>query len=785
MSRWAAILLLVLFSAGVVSRAAGSNVKLQTISAATLSARGNHWNAAIAGLSNTSYQSVHADLVVRLNRMSNVEIVQPVWIPARSSEVISLPVFCPFPRPGKKETNYTAWLATVAGNHIIARNTGGMFTPAARHPTMAITDDNDQSTADLAVQMRKQEGLTSVIAYTNGSHTPFVASEYDGVYAIYAASRHMALTGQQINAMRRWLISGGRLWIQGERVRSSFGRALLGSDWTICKVGQTRTATLKLSGHGIPDTALHLKRAIHLAYLLAPGYQTLEKINGWPAVLMRRVGLGRVYVCSVNGRGLLNKSEKDGAALWPIVRNFYQGSPFHPPLAALKDNANSQIGYRISGRLAVGAVLIGLTIALILAGLILGKKDRLEQLAPVAIALAVVAGIVLIVNGKLNRGKVNLTLSSYQIANVSPAQHLMAVTGFASIFSPNARGAEMLTSSALKLNPKQSFSKQPDVRLMVQSGQKFNWRNIRLPSAATIDIPYASTHQDRILKPVSGEFGPSGLQISGQESLLASLQDSAIAAPRGALGMTRTGPGRRLAGANDILPAGQFIESSFLTRSQQRHNLIESELFNPTRRSASEALLLGWTSQHAGIPLMRLTHHPVTMHQTLLVIPVDMRHSAAGTRVALPWPFLPWTLVPGPGQHAPAPVYDTREHHWLRDLSSPANIYLRFQFPRQVLPLKITSAALNVAISAPNRPVAILVQVHGHFVRIGGSTNGGGTLTLHPTAAEMAAISDSGGWRCEIRVGGNIDPNITWHVTSIDLSAAGTVAPARSGMINK
>ncbi len=792
MSRWAALLLLVLFSAGVVSRAAGGNVKLQTVSAATLSASANHWNAAIAGLSNTSYQNIHADLVVRLDRMSNVEFVLPVWIPARSSETISLPVFCPFPRPGKKETDYTAWLASGDGNHIIARNTGGMFTPTVRYPTMAVTDDNDQSTADLAVQMRQQEGLSSVIAYTNGSHLPFVVSEYNGFYAVFAARRHMALTGQQINALRRWLVSGGRIWIQAQRVRGSFGRALLGSDWTISKVGQTRTATLQLSGHGIPDTTLHLKRAIHLVYLLAPGYRTLEKINTWPAVLTRRIGLGHVYICAVNGRGLLNKTQKGGAALWPIVRHFYGASQYHTPLATLKHNANSQIGYRISGRMVVGAVLIGLTIVLILAGIVLGRKDRLEQLAPVAIALAVVAGIVLIVNGKLNRGKVNLTLSTYQIANASPAQHLLAITGFASIFSPIARGAELLTSSALQLNPKTSFSKQPGVRAVAQSDQKFQWQNIKLPSAATIDMPFAGTHRDHIMKPVIGVFGPSGLQISGQESLLASLRDAAIAAPRGALGLVRTGIGRRVAGAAEILPAGQFIESSLLSRSQQRHNTIEAKLFNPARRHASEEMLLGWPSPqpgaagiNSGPALMHLSNHPVTMSQTLLVIPLDMRHSPAGTQVELPWPFLPCKLVPGPGQRAPAPVYDTRAHRWLQDLSSPANIYVRFQLPRQVLPLKITSAALTIKISAPDRPVSVLILENGHFVRIGGSTNGTGTLTLHPTTAEMTGISPAGGWRCEITVGGNIDPNSTWHVITIDLSAAGTVQSRRAGMTDK
>ncbi len=768
MSRWAAILLLVLFSTAA-SRAVAGTVNLQTVSAATLSARGNRWNAAIAGLTNSTYQTVHADLFVRMDRMSNVEFVEPIWLPPQSDETISLPLFCPRPRLGKKVLNYTAWLAAPSG-HIIARNTGSIFTPTARYATMAVTDGNDQSTADLAVQIRKQEGLSSVIAYTNASHLPYVSSEYDGVYALFAARRHMNLSGPQYNALRRWLISGGNLWIQATRVSGRFGRALLGQDWTIVKVGQTHTATLNFSGRGIPNSVMHLKKAIHLVYLLAPGYSTLEKINGWPAVMVRRVGLGHVYICTVNGRGMLNKTKMGGAVLWPIVRNFYSVGGIHTPMTFLQHSAASQVGYRISGRMIIGVVLVGMTVVLLLVALALGRKDRLDRLAPAAIALAVVAGIILIINGKLNRGRVKLTLSSYQIACAAPDQHLLAISGFASIFSPKAQGAELTTSSGFQLNPKTSFAKQSSARVAAQNDQNFQWQNLDLPSGAAIDIPFAGTHEDPLIQGVVGRFGPAGLQISGQESLLGNLRDMAVAAPRRALAVARASGGKRVAGMAQILPAGQFIQSSFLTRTQQKHNTIESRLY--TGGGPVEPMLLGWPN--SAMPLLHLTHDPVAMNQTLLVMPLDLRASAAGTHVTLPWPYLPYRLVPGPGQHAPAPVYDTREHHWLQNLSSPAHIYVRFQLPRQVLPLQLTSAVLTIKIAAPGRPISVLIPENGQWMQIGGSSTGG-TMVIHLKPAELSAIGLAGGWRCEIVIGGTIDPNFTWHVTTVRLTAAGTV----------
>ena len=773
MSRWSAYLLLVLFSFGAASRASAA-VNLETVSASNLSARANHWNGAIAVLSNSGDKAIHANLFVRMNRMSNVDFVQPVWLPARSNETISLPIFCPFARPGQKATNYSAWLTLGTTGRIIARNSGDIFMPAVRNATLAVTGNNDQTTAGLAVQMRQQQGLSSVIGYSNSSRLPFLASEYDGVYAVFLARRRMNLAGQQIDAMRRWLVGGGRLWMQAPKVRDRVGQALLGADWTITRVGQTHTATLRYSGRSISPNVLHLKKAIHLVYLLAPGYTVVEKINGWPAVLTRRIGRGRVFICCVNGRGLLNKDKKGGANLWPIVQRFYQAANFNVPMAILKHSATSQIGYRISGRMVVGSILVGLTILLLFIGLALGRKDRLERLAPIAIALAVVAGVLLIINGKLNRGRVNLTVSTYQLATASPSQHLLAITGFSSIFSPQAKGAEMTTSSGFTLNAQSSFAKQTDVRMVAQSNGKFRWQNVHLPSGATLDVPFHSSRAADHLRPIVGTFGPAGLVISGPPSLLADLRDAAIVAPRRAVALIHGASGTRLAGRGQILPAGQFIQSAFLTRSQQRHNTIEARLF--TAGGPTGPVLLGWPTK--AMPLVHLTRHPVTMNQTLLVIPLHMENSVPGTHVTLPWPYLSYTLVPGPGQHAPAPVFDSRLHHWLRDLSSPAHIYIRFQLPRQVLPLKVTTALLTVKISSPGRPVSVKVSVHGRWVQVGSRTSGGGgAMNLRLTSAELADINSSGGWQCEVSVGGDANAAVTWHIKTVRLTVAGTVQP--------
>src|SRR5262249_15223192 len=89
----------------------------------------------------------------------------------------------------------------------------------------------------------------------------------------------------------------------------------------------------------------------------------------------------------------------------------------------------------------------------------------------------------------------------------------------------------------------------------------------------------------------------------------------------------------------------------------------------------------------------------------LVAVPLEVERPAPGTGVLIPAPFLPYHGVPGDQF---ALLYDPQTSAWVSSRTPPARTMLRFQVPRELLPLQIDRATVAVDVSAPGRPLEIL-----------------------------------------------------------------------------
>jgi hypothetical protein len=81
---------------------------------------------------------------------------------------------------------------------------------------------------------------------------------------------------------------------------------------------------------------------------------------------------------------------------------------------------------------------------------------------------------------------------------------------------------------------------------------------------------------------------------------------------------------------------------------------------------------------------------------------VEVERPAPGTGVLIPAPFLPYQGVDF------TLLYDPKKGAWVSARTLPAKTMLRFQVPRELLPLQIDRATVSVDVSAPGRPLEIL-----------------------------------------------------------------------------
>src|SRR5205807_8044657 len=117
------------------------------------------------------------------------------------------------------------------------------------------------------------------------------------------------------------------------------------------------------------------------------------------------------------------------------------------------------------------------------------------------------------------------------------------------------------------------------------------------------------------------------------------------------------------------------------------------------RRRRTYARVLGELAQRdwSGRPLLMLWADPWNagfqfeggrrvLGSSLLAIPVVLERPPANTQVRIPAPLLPFRSTTQPDGMPSSPLWDNRRQEW-QERSAPSSVWLRFQVPRELLPI--------------------------------------------------------------------------------------------------
>ena len=283
-------------------------------------------------------------------------------------------------------------------------------------------------------------------------------------------------------------------------------------------------------------------------------------------------------------------------------------------------------------------------------------------------------------------------------------------------------------------------------------------------------------------------FGPEGLTGTLDAGPFESLADAVIATPSHAnLSVELEASGRLHAGADDVLAPGQFIAASVLSDEQRRRQAIYAQVLDGElpREFPDRPTLLAWAR-----PLdMQFTFPDQTTRagSALLTVPLEIERTPPGTRVVIPLPFLDYRSVRGPLRE-PSTAYSNATHEWI-EARTPSEIYLRFQLPRQVLPIRLDRARLVVRINAPSRTVQLLGFAGQRWVSLATWNRPVGGSPLEITDPELLELDDRGGFLLGIAVapdrssdaGTSLVPGLgsAWRIEAVELEVEGeTLAPS-------
>ncbi len=742
------------------------------------------WVEARCQVTNRSGAARRLLTVISFKSQPNVQFAARLEIPAHCRRQVWIPVRSAGLQPGER----SIWLHTllvddtVKPERVLDRQTGAMLVEQMTSPMAVLVGYNDPASMNLAEAMRSQMGLGKALFFTSPRMLPNELPGWGAVDCCLVGADNPKIAPLQLHIMRDWLAAGGRLWIQASPQNETFCAALLKQAFVCQTVAVIHTAHLHFTGKMLNQRVV-LKRAVRLSCALPNGMKTLETVNGWPAVMETAFGRGRVYVCMLNGRGMLNAKRQGTAALWTAVQHFFPSAMRSPKslLPQLHHFAMAQIGYQIVGRSAVAGILLAFTSILILISLWLYRRKRLERLALLGIAAAVLAVIGLTILGIHSRQAVPLTLSTAEMGYVVPKAKTLVFSGAADVYSPQQQNARINSAGGGVFWPDLTGSRETVVRMIWTDYNRWNWRGLQWPSGAVARGFVSGVRHTTHLREVAGSFGPDGLTLRPAPDIMKRLTDVLIAAPSGDLTVKPAAHGRWLAGTAQVLAPGQYVSSLVLGNRQWQRSQVFATLLS--RRNFSAPVMLGWmTRVNPGLQ----ANNDIRRQQNMLVeIPIKLLRSKTGGNVQIPAPYIHFRLVAGPGQVRPALVYNTQRKKWLTSLTNPTNIFVTFALPQTVLPIQVRQLQVHLLIHAPNRMVKVLL-VQGTRWRVLKAQKGPiGEMDITQGGLNLTLGRGPGmgvkGLEVEIQVQGRVNVAHPWGISGLQAGVEGHVLARSAG----
>jgi hypothetical protein len=558
---------------------------------------------------------------------------------------------------------------------------------------------------------------------------PPTPQAFEGIDHFVVATPGIADDPVGLQALRRWLEHGGKVWVMLDIVDPEAVAPLLGDalDFRLVdRVGLTTVNIERQPPEPHPPWWLppEYDRPVELARVLLPrGERAEHTVNGWPAWFTREVGRGKVIFTTVGARAWYRtRTRNDPPSPYanvpelPVampaleaVAHEVQPSPTTTPLSpdAFGPLLAEEIGYSVVSRTTLGLVFAAFLAVTLVLGLVLRRSRRPELLGWVAPAAALGAAGVFLALGEASRRAAPPTVAVAQLVDGAPSPGEVPVHGLLAVYRPESGPAEAATRQGGFFDLDLAGTEGQPHRLILTDLDAWHWEGLALP-AGVRTAPFQYTAPAEAPVEAVARFGPDGLEGQLAPGPFREPADALLSAVNGRNMAVRLGPdGSFRAGVEDVLPTGQYLAGTVLSdRQQRRQELYRQLLKRPASGAApSRNVLLAWAE-------------PIDMHfalaadarvagSALLAVPLRLERPPPGERVTVPGPLLAYRRIMEAGSTGPTLESDQR-----------AGMHLRFQLPAVLLRFRVERARLVVRIDAPGRRVTVAGLADGEPVEL-------------------------------------------------------------------
>ncbi len=647
---------------------------------------------------------------------------------------------------------------------------------------------------EFAIAARIEAGYDRTAATLGERPLPLNDSNWAGLDSFVISDARVLEDGAVLESLRRYVATGGRLWIMLDLVPSALVRPLLGPEQLCEEVDRVELndffvepigSAIQLSEQDrrvTSETDLTMARVVH------QGGRVRFEVGGWPIAIEMNVGYGRLVLTTLDSRAWIeprtNKTEKDPMFLstyqprvWAKVFAIDSNEPRPSlPLTELVDYPLQQIGNPIVPRGWVAVVLLGFFLCL--AGFsawfaYLGKQTLIGLVTPLA---AIVISLSVIAASNWIRRDIPESVSRFQIVEVGADGNFASVREQSTVF--------LASTTSMQLNSMRDGSVQ--ISEAVTSGvsrnvqedfQKWNVSNEAWPPGLWRYELQATLPTENLV--VRGVLSKAGLHLQMPDNLPSSLEDAVLGFIPGDPMLCE--PVDRGFHVNNSIHIGsdRWIAGAFLSNEQERRIELYRQFFDanhqrplPTRR------LYGWSQPWNGASWNRELKQ---LGSALVALPIALDRPPPGTEISVPHGLI--RLQRDTTVANITSTFDDRSGKWRESNATGTEAEMQFVLPQEVVPIAASAIDLKLDVTAPQRDVVVSVRTRSGVVELVklDSPSIPWTATISNPAVLEAAKDGTLNVLIQVSQSRNTDSNgiasnmVHWQIDHFHASVRGTV----------
>jgi hypothetical protein len=782
------------------------------------------WGQLDFSLTNSSDTNRRARVLAFYENQPHVQYGRDLWVPANSTIKSWLPLgpAAPQARASSRELRFVLLELSEGKEQLLLPRTEERIRSQAviyrpREPTTALVVDTPDVTEHFVFGQLPQpelpgdeayllarvfrsvrDGYSDHVQVLDPGSLPVWPTAFDGIDHLIIASARPGQDPGGMQALRHWLERGGRVWVMLDQVDPEAIAPLLGEALDFHLVSRVRLTDFRLEDQlaepGTPRAPLQQhERPVEFARVqLPPGEAVRHVVDGWPVWFTRKVGRGNIVLTTLGPRGWHRpRLKRDGASPFPsfprlpaaydalsVVADELTVDPAERyPVEAFESLLSQEIGYVVLSRATILVIFAVFLLGTLGASALARTTRRPELLGWIGPLAAVGAAAALLVLADSARRGTPPTVAVAQIIEASAGTPEVTVEGLLAVYRPASGPADLGGERGGFFDLDMAAIEGRTRRLIMTDLDAWHWENLDLPAGVRrAPFHFCAATGEPIT--ATARFGPAGLEGKLAAGPLQNLTDGLVtAATARNLALRLAADGKFSAAAEDALAPGHFLAGTILSDRQQRQQEIYRRLL---KRSESQfdddRHLLVVTAEPLEMPF-RLGRDARVVGTSLLSLPLRLERTDPGTQVTIPGAFVPYQRVLG-----------DKLSRQMRESTQTADMHLRFQLPRVVLPVEVDRARLTAKILARSRRVAVSGRADGALVELHRVDNPQGPFQVDITEPRFLLLDQGGGLHLNISVSepldaknaepGTINPDQVWTIEYIELEVAGRTAPS-------